>query len=343
MFPGLNHLNLVDRRVAGADHLFRACLPGSLDRVLRAEAGDRTMRELITVDRWFQAYGVRVGIRTDDPAVLDRLDADGVRVLPYGWRPYTDTDCHGAAVYDICLAAPRGARPRYRLEVGGRRAANGVDLDGVLRVFAAHAELLVAERAPDHLFVHAGVVAWHGRAVLLPGSSGAGKTSLVRACLAAGATYYSDEYAVLDREGRVHPYTRPLAIRSTSGGSVRHVPAEVFGAAVGREPTPVGLVLVTAYRAGALWRPRLLTPARAVLALMAHAVAAQGCPAHSMPILKEAVAPARVLASPRGEAGAVASDLEAHLTHEPRQGPMSTPVPVWATSHSASSLKSHTA
>ena len=73
-------------------------------------------------------------------------------------------------------------------------------------------------------------------AIVMPGASFAGKTTMVRAWLEAGATYYSDEFAVLDRTGRVHPFARPLAIREGSTASTRRVPAgEVAsGAVMGR-------------------------------------------------------------------------------------------------------------
>ena len=65
------------------------------------------------------------------------------------------------------------------------------------------------------MFVHAGVVAVDGRALLLPGGSFTGKTTLVAALLRAGAQYGSDEYAVLDEAGLVLPaYPRPLSIRN---------------------------------------------------------------------------------------------------------------------------------
>ena len=167
---------------------------------------------------------------------------------------------------------------------------------------AAHAEPFVAEHAPNHLFVHAGVVGWEGGAIVMPGASFAGKTTLVQAWLEAGATYYSDEFAVLDRAGRVHPFARPLAIRDGAIGFTRRVPVAALGAETGTAPLPIRLVLVTSYQIGARWRPRRLTAAPALLALMRHTVAARGNPAHSMPILKQAVSAGIALAGLRGEA-----------------------------------------
>jgi hypothetical protein len=170
----------------------------------------------------------------------------------------------------------------------------------VVRVLGSHGELLVAERAPQHLFVHAGVVGWQGRAVVMPGASFAGKTTLVESWLEAGATYYSDEFAVIDRDGRVHPFARPLGIRGGTVATSRRVPAAALGAEIGTAPLPVGLLIVTAYQAGAQWRPRRLTAARALLAMMRHTVAARGKPEHSMPLLKRAVFGRTALAGPRG-------------------------------------------
>ncbi len=67
------------------------------------------------------------------------------------------------------------------------------------------------------LAVHAGVIAWNGRVALLPGASQAGKTTLVTELLKRGTVYYSDEYALLDTEGRVHAYPRALMLRESGG------------------------------------------------------------------------------------------------------------------------------
>lgn len=64
------------------------------------------------------------------------------------------------------------------------------------------------------LFVHAGVVALENRGMILVGESGAGKTSAVAALLRRGATYLSDEIALLDpAAGVVIPFTLPLAMK----------------------------------------------------------------------------------------------------------------------------------
>jgi hypothetical protein len=147
----------------------------------------------------------------------------------------------------------------------------------------------------------------------MPGASFAGKTTLVQAFLEAGATYYSDEFAVLDRTGRVHPFARPLAIRDGSTAFARRVTAAALGAETGTTPLPIGLVLVTSYRAGNRWRPRRLTAARTLLAMMRHTVAARGNPEHSMPILKQAVTGGIAFSGPRGEARPLISAVLKHI------------------------------
>ena len=256
-------------------------------------------------ERQFVAYGVRIGVRVDSRELLDALVQDPVRMpLPFGWRVAGDHELDGplSVRYELFAGVSGGACPSYRVYAGGNLVADVRSLAEAAQALSAHAELLVAERAPDHLFVHAGVVGWDGHAVVMPGASFAGKTTFVQAWLEAGATYYSDEFAVLDRDGRVHPFARPLAIRDGSTALTRRVPVAALDAETGTAPLPIGLVLVTAYRAGARWRPRRLTAAQTFLALMRHTVAARGTPAHSMPILKQAVSRGIAFAGLRGEA-----------------------------------------
>jgi hypothetical protein len=61
--------------------------------------------------------------------------------------------------------------------------------------------------------VHAGVVAHAGRAWVVPGTSGHGKTTLTAALVKAGFGYISDEVLAIDRVSHaVYPFRRPLAL-----------------------------------------------------------------------------------------------------------------------------------
>ena len=164
-------------------------------------------------ERHFVAYGVRIGLRADCRALFDTFEHDPSR-LPFGWAAIEDhePDSPVSVRYDLLLVH-RVERGRHTVCIPERTSSPKCTISGCRRALAAHAEPLVAERAPNHLFVHAGVVGWEGRAIVMPGASFAGKTTLVQAWLEAGATYYSDEFAVLDRAGRVHPFARPLTIR----------------------------------------------------------------------------------------------------------------------------------
>jgi len=64
------------------------------------------------------------------------------------------------------------------------------------------------------LYVHAGVVAFEGRGMILVGESGAGKTSTVAGLVRRGAMYLSDEVALLDpAAGTVIPFHAPMAVK----------------------------------------------------------------------------------------------------------------------------------
>jgi hypothetical protein len=274
----------------------------------------------LELEQQFEAYGVRIRLRADNPRLFDALGEESVRVhLPFGWRPIQRTApaAAGSIRYEIGSDGLARSSSLYKLCADEAVITEGVGLSEIARALGRHAELLVAERAPAHLFVHAGVVGWKGRAIVMPGASFAGKTSLVQAWLEAGATYYSDEFAVLDRAGHVHPFARPLAVRDPSAPIGRRVPAEALGADVGRAPMPVGLVMVTSYRPGISWRPRRLTAARGLLALMRHTVAARGSPSHSMPILKRVVMGALVLTGSRGEARAAVTAALSRIASTP--------------------------
>ena len=247
----------------------------------------------------FIAYGKRIGIRVSTPDALERLPAH----LSPGFRPADSPFVD--RLYSLRVGGIPGARKVRHLNLlyaGAMRLARTRDLEDVLDVLENDIQLYLAESARSRLFVHAGVVGWRGRAIVLPGHSFSGKTTLVAALVRAGAAYYSDEYAVVDRQGRVHPYARPLSMRAEDGGGPRRCSAEELGGVAGARPLPVGLIALSEYRAGEEWRPRSLLRGQGVLALLAHTLSARRRPAVALATLEQAMSGARVLKGFRGEA-----------------------------------------
>jgi hypothetical protein len=198
------------------------------------------------------------------------------------------------------------------------RLARTLDQEQALQVLESDVQLFVAEHARRRLFVHAGVVAWNGGAIVIPGASFSGKSTLVAALVRAGATYYSDEYAVFDARGRVHAYPRPLSLRIGDRMTSIDLPPESLGRKT-RRPLPVSSVVVTSYTAGARWRARVLSPAQGVIALLAHTVAARRQPQVALSVLARAIDRAAVLKSVRGEADGLVELLLGQGTRQQRR------------------------
>jgi serine kinase of HPr protein (carbohydrate metabolism regulator) len=204
-----------------------------------------------------------------------------------------------------------GDRRPSRVYAGHRRRARTADLAQAFAVLESEIRQCVAAGAERRTFVHAGVVGWRGRAIVVPGRSRSGKTTLVAELVKAGALYLSDEFAVLDGRGRVHPFAKPLSIRGAGGCDV-HVQsrrAEDLGGACATRPLPVGLVVLAEHRPGAAWRPQRLTTGQAVLEMLGHTVPVRLRPEASLVALERAVARATVLKGERGEAREVAGLL----------------------------------
>ena len=197
-----------------------------------------------------------------------------------------------------------------RVDAGDETLGRGLSHAGAMDVLESDLQLFVAQHARAFVFVHAGVVGVGGRALVIPGTSGAGKTTLVSALLRAGAIYYSDEYALLDARGRVHPYARALSVRAAGGGSKVRVPVDRTRGRTGRTPLPLGAVVLTEYCKGGRWKPVRMTRGEVVLGLLSHTVPARERPREVMATLARAVGGATLgVRSVRGAAGGVVRAL----------------------------------
>lgn len=254
----------------------------------------------------FKSFGVRVGVRVNDPAALPRL----CERVPPGSRPIDAATVD--QLYSVVIGGSSSNSRIKRYHIAYRDAqqlARSIDLEAVLDAFESSLQITVAEWSPLRVFVHAGVVEWRGKAIVIPGSSFSGKTTLVKHLVAAGAKYYSDEYAVLDGRGRVHPYPRPLGLRTEGSTISEKVPIESLGGTTGSKPLPVGLIVATTFRVGATWRPRRLSAGKGVLELLSHTVSARRSPHLALTVLPKVVAGAAILKGVRGEAAKTAEAI----------------------------------
>ena len=246
-----------------------------------------------------KSYGVRIGIRSNNPTALEQVR----KYLPHTFEetssPIVDR------LYSILIGG-EGARQNVRrfnlLYADHMRVARSLVLDEVLLRFESDLRLFVAELAKGRVFVHAGVVGWDGRAIVAPGRSFSGKSTLVAELVRAGATYYSDEYAVFDSKGRVHPFASPLQIRQEGDFKQIKIDVAQLGGRAGSKPLPVGLVLVTEFRKGARWRPRNLSAGAGALELLSNTVSARRSPANALDAFDHVVSRAQVVKGARGEA-----------------------------------------
>ena len=137
--------------------------------------------------------------------------------------------------------------------------------------------LLLNWQSIEYLFMRVWLVG-KGQAIVIPGRSYSGKSTLVAELVRAGATYYSDEYAVLDSRGRVHPFSKPLELREEGEFRQTKITVAELGGHSGTKPLPVGLVLMTQFKNGARWRPRKLTAGKGVLEMLFNTVSARRNP-----------------------------------------------------------------
>ncbi|MEO0494910.1 MAG: PqqD family peptide modification chaperone [Actinomycetota bacterium] len=115
----------------------------------------------------------------------------------------------------------------------GTVAPVGSRVGAVLRAVSEINDLAVAS-VPHHAVFHAGAVARDGRAVVLPGASNRGKSTLTTALVTAGFGYLTDEAAAVDLHGRVRPFPKAIALDPGSFGLFPELAPRCEGALAGR-------------------------------------------------------------------------------------------------------------
>jgi hypothetical protein len=246
----------------------------------------------------FDSFGVRLRVTADAPEVRERIPA----LIP----PHSEPCPPSTAEASLGVLGPPGGP--YDFVMDGSPVSKGIDFDFAISLLEAQLRNYVGLHAENRIFVHAGVVAHEGRGIVIPGLSMSGKTTLVVALVQAGALYYSDEFAVLDERGLVHPYARPVTVRGPDDSQNDH-DIERFGGVAGDEPLEVSAVVFADYRPGAEWDPTELSPGRGALMMLQNTLAALARSEEAMRTIKLAIDGALLLEGDRGEATEMAQPL----------------------------------
>ena len=177
------------------------------------------------------------------------------------------------------------------------------DLATALSRIESAVRLKVAEFAVGKVFIHSGAVSWKGQGIIFPARSFNGKSTLTAAMVRMGARYFSDEYAIIDEKGRLHPFPKDLSLRGQANpyDQVDH-PVESIGGNPGKRSVPVKLVLLTSFEKGAKWRPKPVSEGQAVLGVLNNAVGIRRDPAFVLPVITDMCRTSSAFISKRGDA-----------------------------------------
>ena len=233
----------------------------------------------------FESYGVAVLLESNSPTILAAAEETARKAL----------------LQNLRICSPAEAEHVFQLEQNtdgdcsiyqdGQRMVTGPPDWKLFRFFDSLVRILVAEFCRSFVFIHSGVVAWKGKAILIPADSFSGKTSLVAGLIRSGAVYYSDEYAVLDAEGHVHPFPRNLSLRNSTGTIVeKDIDPVALGVAVGGRPVPIGTVLFTKYEpAAGSCVPEFKSTGNAVVEMISYTIPIRRNPAFAMEVLRKSL------------------------------------------------------
>lgn len=242
----------------------------------------------------FEAYGVKICFETNDQGVFREIK----RSLP-GLFPGNFKDA-GFCLCESVYRVRKNPRNLFELIVDGKLDSVSPETLTLNRFLLTLIRLRVAERAVGRVFLHAGAVAWKGKGIIIPAGSFRGKTTLVGALVKKGALYFSDEFAVLDKNGRLHPFPKDLSIRS--GGNQRETPVRDLGGRAGKRAVPVGFVLLTEYKKGGSGNLRQITPGAGLLEVLSHTIPIRYNPEFTLEVLNKTLNRAIIAKSFRGEA-----------------------------------------
>lgn len=246
----------------------------------------------------FQAFGVKIGVEIDEADCWREVVGGLGEIFPDGVEKINKNQVE----HFFSIAQKESGA--FSLCKDGKEIYSVQSKEHLTNYLGWHLRATVAEFAVGRFFLHAGVVGWKGKAIVMPGDSFAGKTTLVAELVGRGAEYYSDEYAVLDEDGFVHPYAKKLSIRGIIDDFEQvDFAVEELNGKKGIEPLPIGVVLIAEYEKGRTGtRIETRSVGQGTIELLKHSFSLKHNPETVLAVLSKATGRGIILQSKRGEA-----------------------------------------
>lgn len=230
---------------------------------------------------------------------VEAQSADLVRLFDRSVFPSVPRITLAAPYADLRLRIDQ-AEGQFRLHRNGEVIGSAACADLLSRGLIDCIDRAFIDQLKNLHAVHAGAVQFGDRALLLPGKSFAGKSSLVAELLRRGATCLSDEYALIDGAGMVHSYPRPLLLRNGGHEQTPILPGELQ-AQTAAGPARVGWILSLRYEAGGSWNVQGVPQSMALLSLLQNTPHALADSPRMVDSFERAVAGAQCFEGRRGE------------------------------------------
>ncbi len=248
----------------------------------------------------FEAYGTRIGMRSNTIDTIENVEKMLSNILPTGWN-----EIDGSVLdFIFSIIVQKRKSKKNVFYKNGELILENFSPKDILQIVDSYIRMTVGEHSKDYVFLHAGVVGWKGKAIVIPGSSFSGKTTLVAEFVRRGALYYSDDFTVLDKNGYVHPFPRKLSLRGIIDDYRQlDFAVEELGGMRGTEPIPVGIVLLTKYKKKAKPKLKEVSSGEGMMAGLENSLSVRQNPARVLKVLRKALNKARIYKSPRNEAG----------------------------------------
>lgn len=248
-----------------------------------------------------ECLGVKIGIRSNNFSLFNKIKNNLSEILPIFYQESTESEVE----HWISIIKGEDKPNEFTVYKDEEFAARNSSVEIIYDLIVSKIRATVAEFSSEYVFLHAGVVSWKGKAIIIPGKSRAGKTTLVSELIKRNCDYLSDEFAVIDKNGFVYPFPKKLSVRGIIDEHRQlDINIEEYGGIASEKPVPAGFILVTEYLNQKKRKPKIKinSSGEGVMSAVSNSISVRQNPKFVLEVLSKVANQAVVLETKRGEA-----------------------------------------